>query len=177
MVFDIDKTVQYWKEGAAYDLETGKSLLESRRFPYALFFGHLALEKILKPLLVKTTKDHAPFTHSLTFLASGAPRAKARGSSTCFVGRNPPKHTLLRSFGASKGSLHAFIHGLKTCGFLRRRVKLKLRFLNRSLINLQNTRSFISNQDIQTKKGISIEDAPKSLLVKNLLRLRRSING
>ena len=70
MVFDIDKTVQYWKEGAAYDLETGKSLLESRRFPYALFFGHLALEKILKALMVKTTKDHAPFTHSLTFLAS-----------------------------------------------------------------------------------------------------------
>ena len=70
MVFDIDKTVQYWKEGAAYDLETGKTLLESRRFPYALFFGHLALEKILKALLVKTTKEHAPFTHSLTFLAS-----------------------------------------------------------------------------------------------------------
>ena len=70
MVFDIDKTVQYWKEGAAYDLETGNSLLESRRFPYALFFGHLALEKILKALMVKTTKDHAPFTHSLTFLAS-----------------------------------------------------------------------------------------------------------
>jgi len=70
MVFDIDKTVQYWKEGSAYDLETGKTLLESRRFPYALFFGHLTLEKILKAIRVKTTKDHAPFTHSLTFLAS-----------------------------------------------------------------------------------------------------------
>jgi HEPN domain-containing protein len=70
MAFDIDKTVQYWKEGAAYDLETGKSLLESRRFPYALFFGHLALEKILKALIVKNAKDHAPFTHSLIFLAS-----------------------------------------------------------------------------------------------------------
>ena len=55
---------------------------------------------------------------------SGAPRAKARGSSTCFVGRNPPKHTLLRSFGASKGTLPAIIHGLKTRGFLRRRVIL-----------------------------------------------------
>jgi hypothetical protein len=52
-----------------------------------------------------------------------APRAKARGPSTGFVGRNPPKHTLLRSFGASKGTLLAFIHGLKTRGFLRRRVK------------------------------------------------------
>ena len=45
---------------------------------------------------------------------SGAPRAKPRDSSTSFVGRNPPKHTLLRSFGASKGTLPAFIHGLKT---------------------------------------------------------------
>jgi hypothetical protein len=53
----------------------------------------------------------------------GAPRAKARGPSTSFVGRNPPKHTLLRSFGASKGTLPAFIHGLKTRDFLRRRVK------------------------------------------------------
>jgi len=41
-------------------------------------------------------------------------RAKARGSSTSFLGRNPPKHTLLRSFGASKGTLPAFIYGLKT---------------------------------------------------------------
>jgi len=47
-------------------------------------------------------------------MIGGAPRAKARGSSTCFVGRNPPKQTLLRSFGASKGTLPAFIHGLKT---------------------------------------------------------------
>jgi hypothetical protein len=39
---------------------------------------------------------------------SGAPRAKACGPSTCFRGRNPPKHTLLRSFGASKGTLSAF---------------------------------------------------------------------
>ncbi len=70
MTFDVDHTVKYWAESAAYDLETGKSLLESKRFPYALFFGHLALEKILKALLVKAMKEHAPYTHSLTFLAS-----------------------------------------------------------------------------------------------------------
>jgi len=42
---------------------------------------------------------------------SGAPRTKTHGSSTRFVGRNPPKHTLF-----------AFIHVLKTRVFLRRRV-------------------------------------------------------
>jgi HEPN domain-containing protein len=70
MTFDVDNTVKYWAESAAYDLETGKSLLESKRFPYALFFGHLALEKILKALVVKSIEEHAPYTHSLTFLAS-----------------------------------------------------------------------------------------------------------
>ena len=70
MTFDVDNTVKYWAESAAYDLETGKSLLESKRFPYALFFGHLALEKILKALVVKSMREHAPYTHSLTFLAS-----------------------------------------------------------------------------------------------------------
>ena len=70
MTFDVDKTIKFWAEGAIYDLETGKSLLESKRYPYALFFGHLALEKILKAFAVKATAEHAPFTHSLTFLAS-----------------------------------------------------------------------------------------------------------
>ena len=70
--FDREKTINYWLEGAAYDLETGKSLLDARRFPYALFFGHLALEKALKALLVKESGEHAPFTHSLMILAKKA---------------------------------------------------------------------------------------------------------
>ena len=38
----------------------------------------------------------------------GVPRAKARGPSTCSRKAEPPKHTLLRSFRASKGTLSAF---------------------------------------------------------------------
>jgi HEPN domain-containing protein len=66
---DIDKTIKYWKDGAKYDLDTGRDLLRVERFPYALFFGHLSLEKLLKALYVKTKQKHAPFTHSLTYLA------------------------------------------------------------------------------------------------------------
>lgn len=69
MPFNIDKTINYWLESAEYDFETGKSLLESKRFPYALFFAHLAIEKILKAIVVKNTKEHAPYTHSLVLLA------------------------------------------------------------------------------------------------------------
>ncbi|PIP13910.1 MAG: DNA-binding protein [bacterium (Candidatus Stahlbacteria) CG08_land_8_20_14_0_20_40_26] len=37
---------------------------------YALFMGHLALEKLLKALVVKDTRKHAPYTHSLPLLVS-----------------------------------------------------------------------------------------------------------
>ncbi len=70
--FNQEKTIRYWLEGAAYDLETGKSLLESKRYPYALFFGHLALEKALKALVVKESGKHAPYSHSLVILAQKA---------------------------------------------------------------------------------------------------------
>lgn len=69
MTFDVDKTIKYWIDSANYDLETGKGLLVIKRFPYALFLGHLALEKILKAIVVKNIKEHAPYTHKLTLLA------------------------------------------------------------------------------------------------------------
>ena len=70
--FDTEKTIQYWMESAVYDLETGQTLLRSRKFPYALFFGHLALEKMLKALVVRCTGEHAPYSHSLLMLARKA---------------------------------------------------------------------------------------------------------
>ncbi|MBC8413334.1 HEPN domain-containing protein [bacterium] len=70
MTFDVSKTINYWVESAEYDLETGRRLLDSERFPYALFFGHLSLEKILKALVVKNTEHHAPHTPSLIQLAN-----------------------------------------------------------------------------------------------------------
>lgn len=66
---DITKTIDYWVDGADYDIDTAENLLEAGKFPYALFFGHLAVEKLLKALVVKETLRHAPYTHSLTLLA------------------------------------------------------------------------------------------------------------
>ncbi len=68
--FEQNKTIDYWIEGAMYDLETGRSLLKARRYPYALFLGHLAIEKALKALVVKNTGEHAPYTHSLIMLVN-----------------------------------------------------------------------------------------------------------
>lgn len=67
--FDISKTVAYWLTGAKYDLGVATAMLKAKKYPYALFMGHLALEKLLKALVVKQTKKHAPFTHSLPYLA------------------------------------------------------------------------------------------------------------
>ena len=70
MDIDSEKTVAYWSSGAEYDLDTADSLFKAGKYPYALFFGHLAIEKMLKALIVKETGKHAPFTHSLPLLAS-----------------------------------------------------------------------------------------------------------
>jgi len=69
MDFDSEKTISYWMEGAEYDISVADALLQSGKYPYALFFGHLAIEKILKALVVKETNEHAPYTHSLPVLA------------------------------------------------------------------------------------------------------------
>ncbi len=68
--FDPAKTIRYWHESAEYDMTVADALYESGKYPYALFMGHLALEKTLKALVVMTTGRHAPYTHSLTLLAS-----------------------------------------------------------------------------------------------------------
>jgi HEPN domain-containing protein len=49
--FDTKKTVSYWLESAKYDLGVANAMLKSKKYPYALFMGHLSLEKLLKGLL------------------------------------------------------------------------------------------------------------------------------
>lgn len=65
---DYKKLVKYWQETAAYDYDTMKSLVKSKRYASSLFFGHIVLEKIFKGLVVKNTKKHAPYTHDLVQL-------------------------------------------------------------------------------------------------------------
>lgn len=67
--FDVEKTISYWNEGAEYDMGVVDAMYEKGKYPYALFMGHLAFEKLLKSLVVKTSQQHAPYTHSLPLLA------------------------------------------------------------------------------------------------------------
>ncbi len=65
----IKELVEYWITVSKTDLKNMQSLYQGKRYSGCLFFGHMTLEKILKALVVKATKDHAPRIHNLNRLA------------------------------------------------------------------------------------------------------------
>ena len=40
--FNKEKTVSYWLEGSKYDLGVANAMFKSKKYPYALFMGHLS---------------------------------------------------------------------------------------------------------------------------------------
>jgi len=66
---DIDKLVKYWTESADNDFNTMHVLFNSKSYNWALFMGHITIEKLLKAYFVKKNKNHAPYTHNLYRLA------------------------------------------------------------------------------------------------------------
>lgn len=66
------KLIAYWKETAADSYATMEYLYKGKLYADALFFGHLALEKALKGLVVRHTKETAKYTHNLTYLSENS---------------------------------------------------------------------------------------------------------
>ncbi len=66
---DIKAIESFWITEAAEALQVADHLMEKGDYSYALFFGHLAIEKLLKALYVVKQKDHAPPIHNLLRLA------------------------------------------------------------------------------------------------------------
>ncbi|MBM4040778.1 MAG: HEPN domain-containing protein [Planctomycetes bacterium] len=56
---------------AGYDFRTAQAMLKTRRYIYAVFMCHLALEKALKGLWVGRRGQAAPRKHSLLSLLKG----------------------------------------------------------------------------------------------------------
>jgi HEPN domain-containing protein len=56
-----------WFDQAEYDIETAKCLLDGRRYIYAVFMCHLALEKALKGLYTAKYDAVPPKSHNLLF--------------------------------------------------------------------------------------------------------------
>jgi len=57
-----------WFRQAQYDLGTAESLVSSGRYPPAVFFCHLALEKALKALCAEKFDSEPDKTHNLVYL-------------------------------------------------------------------------------------------------------------
>jgi HEPN domain-containing protein len=68
-MIDVDLHVAYWRNTALEDWELAQDLLADGRIRYALFFGHLTLEKMLKAHVCRHTQDVPPRTHNLSRLA------------------------------------------------------------------------------------------------------------
>lgn len=67
---NIDKVVQHWLDSADKNLDTMGHLVDSKDYSWALFLGHLVIEKTLKALYVKRLQKHAIFSHDLLRLAN-----------------------------------------------------------------------------------------------------------
>lgn len=68
MTADQQKVIQYWRDSAERDLLTARDLLKLKHRGWALFIYHLAIEKLLKALVVKAGIT-PPYTHDLEKLA------------------------------------------------------------------------------------------------------------
>lgn len=66
---NLQQNIKYWIDSSRKDLEVAQNLFQSKYYPQSLFFCHLALEKLLKAVVIKTTKDYPPHIHDLRKLA------------------------------------------------------------------------------------------------------------
>jgi len=57
--------MQYWVVSSEEDFAAAQSLLDKGHLRHCLFFAHLAIEKILKAHVVKTTLEIPPKIHNL----------------------------------------------------------------------------------------------------------------
>lgn len=66
---DIEKIKDHWNKSSIDDFNTVNKLFKSKSYNWALFVGHISVEKLLKALYVKLHRKHAPAIHNLYRLA------------------------------------------------------------------------------------------------------------
>ena len=64
--------IKYWIDSSDMDFKAMQNLFKSKDYHWALFVGHLVIEKILKGLFVKTNEEEVPKIHNLVLLADRA---------------------------------------------------------------------------------------------------------
>ncbi len=66
---DIERIKNHWIETSEDDFRTMNELFKAKSYNWALFVGHISVEKLLKALFVKLHRSHAPTIHNLYRLA------------------------------------------------------------------------------------------------------------
>ena len=66
---NIDSIVLFWKDSSDKDYKTMHDLFQTKNNNWALFLGHLVLEKLLKAHYVKKHQKHPLFIHDLLRLS------------------------------------------------------------------------------------------------------------
>lgn len=66
---DIELIINHWIATSKDDFKTMDGLFNYKSYNWALFLGHIALEKMLKALFVRKQRKHAPAIHNLYRLA------------------------------------------------------------------------------------------------------------
>ncbi len=64
-----DDKITYWLKIAEEDWRVANHLFEKGDYSYALFFGDLTVEKILKALYIDKQNETPPFSHNLVYLS------------------------------------------------------------------------------------------------------------
>lgn len=127
------KDVESWVDASRYDMETGRALLNARRYLYVLFMCQQSLEKLLKAHAMGRTGEFPPRIHNLVRLGELAalefsPEEKAlleRLSLYYLQSRYPPEiQALAKNVGRSKAVAH-FQQTEALWKKLRRRLTLK----------------------------------------------------
>lgn len=66
----MEKNIKYWIELSDYDLTTAVAMQKTKRYLYVGFMCHQTIEKAFKALFSKNKSEIAPFSHSLSFIAT-----------------------------------------------------------------------------------------------------------
>jgi HEPN domain-containing protein len=67
-----EKLIVYWVESSDDDYKTMLDLFNTNNYHWALFMGHLVIEKLLKAYFVKEKDEHPPLIHDLRRLGEKA---------------------------------------------------------------------------------------------------------
>ncbi|MCL2416342.1 MAG: HEPN domain-containing protein [Bacteroidales bacterium] len=70
----MDKKViiESWINSSDKDFATMNDMYKTKHYDWALFMGHLCLEKLLKAVYIKNTNENPPLIHDLRRLAEKA---------------------------------------------------------------------------------------------------------